>query len=230
MVTPLLMLGVYTFVFGTVFKARWADAGSDASIAEFAVILFSGLTIYQVLAETMTRAPGLILANSSYVKKIVFPLHVLVPAALGTSLFHAGISLLILLPFQIYVFGGIPWTAAFVPIAILPYLAMALGLGWLLSSLGTYFRDIGQIMGPIVTAMLFLAPIFFPVTALPDWLQPWVALNPVSIPVESIRDLLIFGRIPPLQPLLAYMLVSLAICLGGFHWFEKTRKGFADII
>lgn len=228
--TPLLMLGVYTFVFGTVFRSRWVTSAADASPAEFAVILFVGLIMFQLLAETVNRAPGLMLSNQSYVKKVVFPLEILVPVAMGTALFHASISLLVLLPFILFVFGDVPVTAVFLPLVAAPLVMMILGISWFLASVGTYLRDVGQFVGTAVTALLFMAPIFFPLSALPVWLQPWLALNPLTVPVQQAREVLIFGKMPDFAELGAYTLVAMIVCFAGYIWFQKTRKGFADVV
>jgi len=228
--TPLLMLGVYTFVFGTVFKSRWTSSAADASPAEFAVILFIGLILFQLLAETVNRAPSLMLVNTSYVKKVVFPLEILVPVALGTALFHAGITFMVLLPFIVAVFGDVPVTAVLLPLVVAPLLLLILGVSWFLASVGTYMRDVGQFVGTAVTALLFLAPIFFPLSALPSWLQPWLFLNPLTLPVQQAREVLIFGNMPDFGQLGAYSLVSATVCLLGYIWFQKTRRGFADVL
>ncbi|MGY6628168.1 MAG: ABC transporter permease [Oceanicaulis sp.] len=230
MITPLIMLGIYTFVFGVIFRSRWVTSDADASPAEFAVILFIGLILFQVLAEIITRSPGLMVANTSYVKKVVFPLYILVPIILGSALTHAGISLLILVPFLFIVFDGIPWTAIFLPLSVAPLCLMALGVGWFLASIGTFARDISQVVTSLTTAMLFLAPIFFPLSALPVWLQPWIRFNPLTVPVNEARKALVFGVPPDFMALFTYTCVALAVCTAGYVWFQKTRKGFADVL
>lgn len=230
LLTPLFMLGVYTFIFGTVFKARWAGAGDGSSIAEFALILFSGLIVFQIFAEVINRAPGLILANQNYVKKIVFPLELLVPVALGSALFHAGVSLIVLFAIMIPVYGGIPSTAPLLPVVIAPFCLVILGLSWLLASLGTYVRDIGQILGTVVTALMFMSPVFFPLSALPEWLQPWLLFNPIALPVTQARDVMIFGNWPDFVALGIYAAVSVVVAALGYQFFQKTRKGFADVL
>lgn len=230
MLTPLMMLGVYTFVFGTVFKSRWATSSSTSSQVEFAVILFVGLIVYQIFAETVNRAPGLMLANSNYVKKVVFPLEILVPVALGSALFHGMVSLAILFPFIYFVMGSVPWTTLLLPVIIFPLLLMTIGIGWFLASLGTYARDIGQFVGTITTAMMFLTPIFFPISVLPEWLHGWIALNPLTLPVEETREAVIFGRLPDFLALGQYTCLALIVFAFGFLWFQKTRKGFADVL
>ncbi len=230
LLTPLLMLAVYTFMFGTVFKARWGGASANASTGEFAVILFAGLIIFQLFAEVINRAPTLILANSNYVKKVVFPLETLVPVALGSALFQVGVSLVVLFGFMLFVYGSIPLTALWLPIVLAPFCLMLLGLGWFLASLGVFVRDINQFLGTLVTAMMFLSPIFFPLSSLPKWLQGWLILNPLTLPVEQARNVLIFGKMPEFLLLAIYSVVSLFVAVAGYWWFQKTRKGFADVI
>jgi lipopolysaccharide transport system permease protein len=236
MLTPLFMLAVYTFVFGTVFGARWADESTGAgrhgehSMAEFAIILFAGLIVFQLFAEVINRAPMLVLSNVSYVKKVVFPLQILPVVALGSALFHAAVSFAVLLGFILVVYGSIPFTALLLTVVLAPYCVVILGLSWFLAAFGVYYRDINQFLGTLVTALMFLSPIFFPVSALPEWIRAWVALNPIAFPVEETRAVLIFGRMPDFPGLAVYMAAGLAIAVLGYTWFEKTRKGFADVL
>lgn len=228
--TPLMMLLVYTFVFGTVFKSRWSTSGESASSMEFAVILFSGLILFQLFSDVVTRAPTLILSSPTLVKKVVFPLELLVPVTLGAALFHAAVSLLVLMPFVWFVFGGVPSTLAYLPAVVAPLCMMILGIGWFLASIGTFIRDVGQIVGTITTAMLFMSPVFFPLTALPDWIRPLLLFNPMTVPIEQMRRILIFGQAPETLPLAVYSVAALVVAVCGYVWFEKTRKGFADVL
>ncbi|MFA5950047.1 MAG: ABC transporter permease [Hyphomicrobium sp.] len=230
LITPLLMLAVYTFVFGSVFKARWTGAAQDDSMAGFAITLFAGLIMFQVFGEVIPRAPTLVLSNASYVKKVVFPLEILVPVALGSALFHAGVGLVVLLGFKLACQGAIPITALLLPLVIVPYALMIAGLAWFLASLGVYWRDIGQLLGTVVTALMFLSPIFYPLSALPEWLHPWLVLNPVALPVEEARNVLILGQTPDFAGLGLYAAVALLVAVLGYQWFQKTRKGFADVL
>lgn len=241
MLTPLFMLAVYTFVFGIVFRTRWTDAmgdaggtetvaGGEASTVGFAIVLFAGLIVFQLFAEVINRAPTLVLANTNYVKKVVFPLQILPVVALGSALFHAVVSVAVLFGFMLVVRGTIPLTALLWPLVIAPFCLVILGIAWFLSALGVYYRDINQVLGTLVTALMFLSPIFFPLSVLPQWLQRWVALNPVSLPVEQTRDVLIFGRAPDMLALAQYAVIGLAVAAVGYAWFQKTRKGFADVM
>lgn len=233
LLTPLFMLAVYTLVFGVVLKARWTapgQAGAEHSTAEFAVILFAGLLVFQFFSEVLIGAPGLIVSNRNYVKKIVFPIHILPVVVTGAALFHTAVSLLVLLAFAWFVFGGIAWTIALAPAVFTPLVVLTLGLAWALAAIGVYFRDICQILPPLLTAMMFLSPIFFPRTAMPEGLQPYLLLNPLSIPVEAFRDVTLFGVMPNWTALGYYSLVALIVAWLGGWFFRLTSRGFADVL
>lgn len=230
MITPLFMLATFTFVFGTIFQTRWTASGTSHHVGEFAIIIFVGLIVFQLFSEVVNRAPGLVLSNPNYVKKVVFPLEILPVVALGSALFHTAVSLLVLCVFILMFLGHVPPTAPLLPIVLAPLLFVILGVSWFLSSLGVYFRDISQVLGTLVTALMFLSPIFFPSSALPDWTKPWLLLNPLSLPIEQARDVLIWGKAPDVQALAIYTVLGLTVAAGGLWWFQKTRKGFADVL
>jgi lipopolysaccharide transport system permease protein len=226
---PLLMLGVYTFFFSFVFKSRWG-AVQDAGHANFAIILFVGLIIHGLFAECINRAPSLIISNVNYVKKVVFPLEILPWIAMGSALFHAGISVLVLLALQLIIVGSLPWTIIFFPLIVIPLILVTLGLAWFLAATGVFVRDIGQITGMIISVLLFVSPVFYPISALPSGVRSLVMLNPLTLIIEESRKVLLFGEMPNWSGLGVYSLVGIAIAWIGFWWFQKTRKGFADVL
>ena len=226
---PLMMLTVYTFVFSTVFKARWGVETTESK-TDFALVLFVGLIIHGLFAEVLNRAPTLILSNSNFVKKVVFPLEILTIVSLGAALFHALISVIVLLVAFLFLNGVPSWTVVYMPLTLLPLLPLTLGLGFILASLGVYLRDIGQIIGIITTTLLFLAPVFYPVTALPEAYQSVLYINPLTYPIEQSRAVIIFGELPNWIGLTLYTLISMTICFIRFWWFQKTRKGFPDVM
>ena len=225
---PILMLVVYTFVFSVVFKARW-NVGSDSK-TEFALVLFAGLIIFSLFAECVTRAPGLILSNVNYVKKVVFPLEILPVIALGAALFHGVISLVVWLIFYIIIFGMPHLTALLLPLIILPLILFIMGLSWLLASFGVYLRDTSQFVSIITTTMMFLSPIFYPISALPAEYQFLLQFNPLTPAIEEARNVLIWGKMPSMSILAVYYGCTAFVAWLGFAWFQKTRKGFADVI
>jgi lipopolysaccharide transport system permease protein len=226
---PVLMLAVYTIFFSVVFKTRWGvgDAGGHV---DFAVVLFVGLIVHGLLAECFNKAPMLITGNSNYVKKIIFPLEILPWIALGSALFHSAISVGVLLILQLLLAGFIPWTAIFFPLIITPLLFVILGVSWFLASIGVYLRDIAQTIGLVTTVMLFLSPVFYPASNLSPKMQFVMMFNPLTLIIEESRKVLLFGEMPNWAGLSIYLLFSLTIAWGGFWWFQKTRKGFADVL
>jgi lipopolysaccharide transport system permease protein len=226
---PVLMLTIYTFVFSVIFKSRWG-VGGEESKTQFAVVLFVGMIVHGLFAEVLNRAPGLILSNVNYVKKVVFPLEILPVITMGVALFHSLIGLGVLLIAFVLFNGYLYWTAALVPLVLLPLVIFTLGLAWMLASLGVFLRDVGQTIGIITTVMMFLAPVFYPVTALPEEMRPWIMANPLTFIIEQAREVLIWGRMPDWIGLGCYTAVAVAITWTGYAWFQKTRKGFADVL
>jgi lipopolysaccharide transport system permease protein len=226
---PLLMLAIYTFFFSVVFKARWNVPGTE-SRSTFAILLFIGLIVHGLFAECISKAPGLVVGNTNYVKKVVFPLEILSFVTVASALFHAAISLIAMLLVQLFAFGSVPATALLFPLVILPLLLFTIGACWLLSSLGVFVRDIGQAMGLLVTVLLFLSPVFYPISSLPPAYQPWFQLNPLTPIIEDARAVLVFGQGFDATQWLLRMAVSCVIAVAGYWWFQKTRKGFADVL
>ena len=226
---PILLLAVYTFVFSVVFKAKWG-VGVEEDQAGFAVVLFVGLIIFGLFAENVNRAPMLILTNINYVKKVIFPLEVLPVIGMGAALFHALVSLGVLLVAIFLIHGSVPWTAIFFPIILLPLIVATLGVAWFLASLGVFVRDVGQTVAIATTVMMFVSPIFYPISALPTDFQIWLMINPLTFVIEESRAALLSGRLPDWSGLGIYAGVSLALAWAGFWWFQKTRKGFADVL
>ena len=229
LVNPLLMLAVYTFAFGVVFRAKWG-AAEPASKLEFSMILFAGLIVFGIFSEFMNRSPGLVLANPNYVKKIVFPLEILPWVLLASSIFHALVSLVVLVVMLLVVQGFVPWTMVLLPVVLMPLIFLCLGLGWFLASWGVFVRDVGQIVGVITSALLFLSPLFFPTSALPEKIRPFLQLNPLSFPLEQAREVMLWGHTPNWGGLLLYGTACFVMMWLGFAWFQKTRQGFADVI
>jgi lipopolysaccharide transport system permease protein len=230
---PLLMLVVYTFFFAVVFKSRWgvpSATGAEESKTQFAVILFVGMIVHGLFAEVLNRAPTLILSNVNYVKKVIFPLEILPVISMVSALFHSAVSLSVLLMVFIIFNGFVHWTIVFIPLIIIPLVIFTLGLAWILASLGVYARDVGQTIGLAMTVMMFLSPVFYPITSLPVEIQPWILMNPLTFIIEQARAVLIWGQLPNWYGLLKYTILASLIAWLGFIWFQKTRKGFADVL
>lgn len=231
LLSPVLMLTVYTFVFSEVFNARWNVEGQEhESKTQFALILFVGMIVHSLFAEVINRSPSLILSSPNYVKKVVFPLEVLPIITMLSVLFHTLVSLSVLL-IAFAVFNNyLHWTLIYAPIVFLPLILLTLGLAWMLASLGVFVRDITQTTGIITTILMFLSPVFFPVSAMPEKYHSLIMANPLTFIIEQAREVLIWGNQPDWQGLAIYTVVASAFLWLGFFWFQKTRKGFADVI
>ncbi|MDR3371559.1 ABC transporter permease [Rhodoferax sp.] len=227
---PVFMLVVYTFVFSEIFKSRWGGAGADGSKTQFAVVLFVGMIVLNLFNEVLNRAPGLILSNVNYVKKVVFPIEILPVVAMGAALFHALISIGVLLLAFVIFNGYLNWTVIFTPLVLLPLVVLTTGLAWMLASLGVFLRDVGQTIGIITTVLMFLAPVFYPITAVPERFRGFIMANPLTFIIEQARDVLVWGHLPNWLGLAVYTFVSTATAWVGYAWFQKTRKGFADVL
>jgi lipopolysaccharide transport system permease protein len=228
-ITPLLQLTVYTFVFSVIFKARWGPSESE-SFMDFALILFSGMIAFNVFSESATRAPTLILSNPNYVKKVVFPLEILPVSVLGSALIHSLLSLGIVIVGLLLSSGTLHGTLLYLPLVYLPLIALTLGVSWSLASLGVFIRDIGNFVGIAVTLLFFLTPIIYPMSAVPETIQPVLRLNPLSVIVEDFRRVVIWGLPPDWLWLGSVTLVSALVMLGGYMWFMKIKRAFADVI
>lgn len=227
---PVFMLVVYTFVFSEIFKTRWGGVGGDESKTQFAVILFVGMIVMGLFTEVLNRAPGLIISNVNYVKKVVFPIEILPVIAMGAALFHSLISIGVLLAAFALFNGYLHWTVIFAPLVLLPLIILSLGLGWMLASLGVFLRDVGQTIALITTVLMFLSPVFYPVTAVPERFRPFIMANPLTFIIEQAREVLIWGHLPNWMGLGIYTMVATVIAWAGYAWFQKTRKGFADVL
>lgn len=227
---PVFMLTVYTFVFSEVFKSRWGGPGGEDSKTQFAVVLFVGMIVLSLFSEVINRAPTLIISNVNYVKKVVFPIEILPVITMCAALFHAMISLIVLLT-AFFVFNGyLNWTIIFIPLVMLPLVIITTGLAWIFASLGVFLRDVGQTVSIITTVLMFLSPVFYPVTAVPERFRPFLMANPLTFIIEQARDVLIWGKLPDWLGLAAYTVSASIVAWIGYVWFQKTRKGFADVL
>lgn len=226
---PLFMLGVYTFVFSVVFNARWGGGGSNSK-TEFALILFAGLIVFNIFSECVNRSPTVILSNANLVKKVIFPLEILPWVNLGASLFHATISTGIWLLFYTVAIGLPPLSVFLLPIALFPLLLFTMGISWFLASLGVFLRDVSHLTTLLTTVLMFLSPIFYPITAIPEQYRIYLKLNPLAPVIEQVRNVLYWGNGLDMFSWALSLAFGFMVAWTGFVWFQKTRKSFADVL
>jgi lipopolysaccharide transport system permease protein len=231
-IVPLIMLAVFSLVFGTIFQSRWARPENSAVASEYAfpMILFSGLIVFGILSDPLTRAPGLVMENVAYVKKVVFPLEVLPFVALISALVTALISFVVFLAVFVLMYGMPPATIFLLPIVLLPFMLVILGIVYFLASLGVFLRDLRHVMPPLTTAMLFLSPVFYSPDALPGEYRWLLYANPMTSAVTQAREVIFWGRLPDLTEWGAFLVLSLFVAIAGAYWFMRTEKAFADVV
>lgn len=228
LISPFLMLIVYTVAFGYILKSRWPH--TSGSTTEFALILFLGLIVHGFFAECLTRAPTLIVGNTNLVKRIIFPLEILPWPMVLSALFHVFANCIVFAVLFLAFNHYLPWTIVFLPLVILPLVILTVGVVWFLAALGVYMRDISQITGVLATAMLFLSSAIVPVETLPEQYQFVFALNPLTYIINQARAVAIWGNLPNFIGLGLYTIIALAVAQLGFIWFNKTKRGFADVL
>lgn len=225
---PLLMLTVYTLVFSVAFKARWG-LGGESKVA-FGIVLFSGMIVHGLFAECLNRAPSLIVSQPNFVKKVVFPLEIFPWVVVFSALFHFLVSLVLLLSFCVATGVGFQPGILFVPVVMLPIVLMSLGFTWLLAALGVYLRDIAQGIGVVTTLLMFLSPVFYPTNSLPAEFRILLSFNPLTLPIEQLRDVMLWGNVIDWGAWGGSLVIGCAVAWLGFWWFQKSRKGFADVL
>lgn len=228
---PLLTLVLYSVVFGGFMKARWATQ-EVSGVSSFALVLFPGLLVFNYFAECVNRAPSLVLSNPNYVKKVVFPLPVLGLATALAALVQFFVGLLVWCGLSLWLGHPLTWRIFLVPVVMLPFVALVLGLVWAASAIGVYVRDLLS-FAPIVTQVLmFLSPVLYPVENVPAGLRWVFALNPLTFVVEEVRALLLTPSTSPFPwwSLAGYTVVGAVVALAGLKLFRALRPGFADVI
>lgn len=229
LVTPLLMLSLYTFVFSAILRARWPGVEVDSPLL-YAVNLFAGLIILNFITEVANKSSTLIIGHANYVKRVVFPLEILGVATVLSAAFHSAISMVLLLLFQWIATGSLSWSMLSIPVLWLPLIIASLGLAWLISAIGVYVRDTSQIINVALTLLLFLSPVFFPASAYPEAYKPLLSLNPLVWMIEEMRGITINGEWPSMAPILMALIASMLVAYGCLRLFQKARRGFADVL
>lgn len=228
-IVPLIMLAIYTAIFSSIFGAKWGGV-QVSNKTDYAVLLFVGLIIYTVFAEAVTRAPTAILGNPNLVKKVVFPLEVLPAVVLLSCLYNALVASVALAIFLAFSSFGLHWQALALPILLIPFAALTLGVVYFFSSLGVFFRDIDQMAALIVRVLQYLTPVLYPSVIFPDSIGVWMRLSPLAIYVEQIRALVVFGQWPQWPQYTWAVGSSFAMLAFGWWWFQRTRRAFADVV
>lgn len=225
---PLLMLGLYVLVFGYVFRGGFHETAGETRL-DYGLGIFVGLSLYHFFAEVLGLAPTTIVGNPNFVKKVVFPLEILPAANVGGALVHLVISLGLALLGVVTVGRGLQAGVLWLPLILLPLVLLCLGTAWLVSALGVFFRDIGQLTQFATMVLLWASAVFFSAQQYPEaW--PWLRFNPLLLAISLARDAVLWGRPLNLHHLGYVYACGLLACIAGHALFRRMKPAFADVI
>lgn len=229
MLSPLLLLIMFSFVFSHLFPARWGII--DTAATPVVLILFSGIILHQFMADCLMQTPSVVVEHPNFVKRVIFPIDILVPVKIlanaGVFLFQWTVLLLTL----VLVAGDFYWMGMlWLPLVFLPFVLLITGIGWIFASVGLFFRDLRQVMSMLIMMLLFMSPVLYPSSIFPEVVRPYLHLNPLTFALEELRNLLLWGHSPAWAGIGIYWLSSFTVALMGYVFFTFTRKGFADVI
>ena len=228
LLSPFLLIAIYTIAFGTVMGGRWPEV--EAAGTPFSIVMFGGMIPYFVLSECMLRSPELVVGNPSYVKRVVFPLEILPWPMVLSALFHSLMNVVVFLILRLWLDGAFTWTFVLLPLVLLPLVVLALGVSWFLAALAVYFRDVRQVTGVLSMALLFLSSAMMPLQSVPEAYRWVFVLNPLTFIIDQARNVLVWGVMPDWAGLALYLAGALVVLWGGWLWFRATSKGFADVL
>ena len=237
LITPIMTVALYTFLFSGIFHAQWGEdfarpgaPGEGPAHGQYALILFTGLMLHTFLADIMQRSGWVITQQANLVKKVVFPLHVLPAVVVFASCFQILVSLLVLLLGLVLSGQAVQWSWVSLPLLVLPLVILGLGVAWILAALGVFLRDLNQLMGWLIMALLFSAPVLYPLKTVSERMGTWLYLNPLTYMVEEWRHVIYAGTWPHWDQWVLYLFLSCLFALMGYGVFGKMKKGFADVL
>lgn len=228
LIGPLMMLAIYTIAFSKILGSRWNQASGDT--ASFGIVLFLGLIVHGFVAECLVRAPRLMVDNANYVKRIVFPLPVLVWSMVLSALFHMAMNFAVFVVLGIVVFGKFSFYLFLLPVVVAPLVLLTVAVSWVFASLGVYVRDINLMVPVLVTGLLFVSSAIVPVDTLPQHYQVIFHLNPLTFFIDQVREVALWNRPPEWSGLLRYTLAGIVALYAAYSWFRATSRGFADVL
>ncbi|HLB34829.1 MAG TPA: ABC transporter permease [Chthoniobacterales bacterium] len=226
--TPLLMLSVYTVVFGFIFRGSYGHPGETKT--QFALGLFCGLLLWELIAGVISCAPGLIINNANFVTKVIFPLEILPIVMITATLFHTAIGFIPLLLFLIISQGAISLSAISIFPIFIPVLLYSLGIAWILSALGVFLRDISAMIPAAITILMFVSAIFFPISAIPPVWRWAIMLNPAAVLISMARNAVVFSQWPHWSMYGIQFAISMMVAIVGYALFMRVKPAFADVI
>lgn len=225
---PIVMLSIYTLVFQHILGVKWGTQASGS--VDFALNLYLGLVVFNLFAESLQAAPSVLRAHANLIKKVRFPIRILPTIPVAVALCDATLGLSIWLIIHLFVQGMPPLSTIYLPLVLLPFVLFVTGLCWIISSLSVYVRDTTQLIRFVITGLLFLSPIFFPLQSMPVSMQTILSFNPIAIEIEMLRGIMVAGITPAWGSYIGFLAFSVLTYFAGYHWFTLTSDGFVDVL
>jgi len=227
LLTPVVMIAIFTFIFSGIFRARF---GPEGTAWDYALYLFCGLLPWTAFQEAVQLSSQTIVSHANLVKRVVFPLETLPVALALSTLANQLFGTLALVVAGLIIRRELHWTLLWLPVLVVPQLVATLGAAWFISSLGVFLRDIVQGVGLVLMAWMYLTPIIYPEQIVPEKFRFFINVNPFTPLVRNYRRIILEGASPDWAGLAYFTLFALAVFICGYWWFAKTRKNFADVI
>lgn len=227
-IVPILMLIIYTFFFSEVFQAKWDIDTSDKY--QFAIVLFCGLCVFNMISEVMSRSTVLIASNTNYVKKVIFPLEILPAVTVCAALFNCIISFMILIIAKLILYHNISKTLYMIVLAMIPLIILSLGISLFISAISVYLKDVANFISVLVTVLMYVSPVFFPLSSIPESMRRVCAVNPMTYIIENFRKVVLFGECLNWKFYFISCVVAVVFYLIGKIVFMRVKEGFADVL
>lgn len=228
---PLVMMVAYTVIFsGIVVVAQGRTGNTGGGFGARSLLIFSGITIFNLFTELLYRSPTLLHEHSGFIKKSIFPTETLAWIAVFRALVYAGVSFAVLVVFEALMTHHLPLTVLAVPLIVVPLVLLLVGATWFLMALGAFTRDITHLMATVVPLLMWVTPVFYKLSDVPIAARSWMRINIISDYIELFRALMLDGTMPSLKLYAACLLVSYIVFIGGYAFFMRYKSVIVDVI
>lgn len=231
LLNQLSQLLIYTYVFSIVLKVKLSLHGLPENNFTFGMWLYAGLLPWGAFTAGFTQSAASVISQPNLVKKIVFPLALLPLVPVFSAFIESSVGLILLILIVGIFSHTVHLSLCLLPMVWLPQVLLTAGLGYLAAGLTVFLRDIPQGLGVLTNLWLYLTPVVYPASVIPEEWRTWVFwLNPLAAIVELYRDIVLEGQIKHWTEWGTASLISVIIFYLGFWSYRRLRPAFADVL
>lgn len=230
LLSPLLMLAVYTFIFVAVFKLKWGAMETNGSKMLYTMMIFAGLIPFQIFSESVNRSVSILNQSANYIKKVVIPVEILPSSIVLSTVLNSFFSVCLLTLGKVFFLDTPNWTLVFIPLLMIPITFLSLGISLLVAAFGIYLKDLVYVIGLLVNVLFYMSPIFYSTDALPENFKVFVMFNPIAPIIEQYRDVFVSGQMFSLHEYFISAFWAFVFFIIGLIIFRYLRRGFSDVI